>query len=508
MNHADFIKSYNHLLDQMARANPTRLFWATDFASKNRISCALPDLMQKLAVKGSINPVAENQWIKGFLFRCKRIIGVFYHAFIMTMRMAQARRLRPSLDPQKTYTVLKTFIYDHSFDSQGQYKDAFFNRLPGHLQPKRNLIIYAHILGSYAACLRKIPSCGQTIIPMEALLTFKDIMRISVELLFGRLQVPGDVLFAKQNVSRIVAHEFWRTFKGIQFWQMAHFEATVNLAKSCRMDQFIMTYENYPWERMVLMALRQQSPSTKTIGYQHTVVPQAYLNYFVSDSEKAQGLLPDRVLTVGEEPARIMRLYGQYEGVDVQPACALRISLNAQPCQALEALKIRRVLLPLEGFYHVYPMVAYVLEQLGQKEGYDVRIRTHPLLPWGQFEQKYHPHVLRYGNVSISQKVPLKEDLEWADVVMYWSSTVSLEALMHGKPVIHYQMTPGLSFDPLFACDNFKWTINGQSKLTDLLFSIQTLGVEQVRLQQQGAKEYLARYFHPVNETSLNKFIF
>ena len=72
------------------------------------------------------------------------------------------------------------------------------------------------------------------------------------------------------------------------------------------MESFLFTYENNPWERMCMMAVKSQAPQTKVTGYQHTVVPHASANMFISSHERGRLPMPDRILTVGEAPKQIM----------------------------------------------------------------------------------------------------------------------------------------------------------------------------------------------------------
>ena len=188
-----------------------------------------------------------------------------------------------------------------------------------------------------------------------------------------------------------------------------------------------------------MLALREFSPQTKIIGFQHNVVPQASANLFIAPIEKDIIPKPDRVLTTGEIPKEILERYGALNPETIMPACALRheylFTFNAQ-----KRIKSRVILLALEGIMDVYKMLNYCLRQLGNNDEYKILIRTHPVLPMKEISRWLVAPLRQYKNVTVSEgnSRPLKEDIHEAEIAMYWGSTVGMEALWMGKPAIHF----------------------------------------------------------------------
>ncbi len=486
-----FVDAYNGLLDVLAEANPTRLFWATDLASKNRFSCCLPDLLEAIAQRREIGKIRD--------IRFKRMAGIVYHGLRLGLRMMRARPLLKRLLPGETYSVVKTFSYDHSFDKNGVYRDVFLGQLPGYLNSKGRIFVLSQVLGNYGFFLRHARSSEILILPLEAFLTWPDLIKAAWEMLTVPVRVPQPLKFLGQDVQGLVRRCLDATFKGVQMQHFIHWGAITHLARKVRVRAFYMTYENYPWERMAIMALRQNSPTTKIIGIQHTVVPQAFLNYFASAAEVQHKLLPDAVYTTGEHTADIMRRYSSAQSVPVAAGCALRFEALGGVMTAPRR-RVKNILLALEASAKTEAMVRSVFDQLQGDGHYQVRVRTHPLLPWKVLAEKMH--LQAQGNTAESTG-SLQEDLTWADAVIYWSTTVSLEALVMGKPVIHFKNPGLLSFDPLFECPHLKWTVDGQGSLRGVLQEIDAVSDEDFALFQQKAKEYLDLYFCPVTSQRL-----
>ena len=101
----------------------------------------------------------------------------------------------------------------------------------------------------------------------------------------------------------------------------------------------------------------------------------------------------------------------------------------------------------------------------------------------------------------------MKDDLDESDMVIYWGSTVALEALMLGKPVINFDAGDALSYDPLFECHHLKWTVNKQTHLVEVIEKIYNMSDEEYEHQLKLAREYLGDYFYEITEERLDRFL-
>jgi hypothetical protein len=210
-------------------------------------------------------------------------------------------------------------------------------------------------------------------------------------------------------------------------------------------------------------------------------------------------------LTVGEAPKRIIQRYGDSPYGWVNATCGLRFEyLFGRP--ELERKKRGNILIALEGIKEVESMVSFVIQALHSTDKYRVRIRTHPVLRWKYF-QKRGLNIAGKESFQLSETTPLMEDLEWADVVTYWGSTVALEALSLGLPVVHYQNSSLLSLDPLFECGHLKWNVSEGDSFVRVLDQIFAMDDAEFFLQRQMAQDYLKEYFLPINEMNIRYFV-
>ncbi|MBM3252536.1 MAG: hypothetical protein FJZ11_07160 [Candidatus Omnitrophica bacterium] len=201
-----------------------------------------------------------------------------------------------------------------------------------------------------------------------------------------------------------------------------------------------------------------------------------------------------------------MKRYGKYQNGMIQTACGLRFEYLFQ-VPLSQRKQSKNILVALEGIFGAYKVVNYVLRELAGDKQYRVRLRTHPLLPLKDFQNKLDYNFQEVPNFELSHGSSLTQDIEWSDVVIYWGSTVALEALSMGKPVIHFDTGSVLSYDPLFECNNLKWSVRENEPLKPVIEKITSLDEDDFIRRRNAAKEYLKQYFYPVTEENLNKFI-
>ncbi len=541
-----FMRAYVDLVGSLSAVNNSLLWWATDLSSKNRFFSPLVTFLEKFykllriiqradadilcvidvpfilmpSLKAALKERPVQCAWQGFklryyvlLFReiLQRYGRVLRHLGYILPRILKAKQLfgdglAECLARRKPVCLIKTFMSQKSFDQQGAYKDLFFGILPDFLAQTQPMIILGDTMDDINITWPLVKRNAEgKIYPLEAFMSVKDVLYRSAQMLGYRMFVPKRLDFNGTDVSGILKGIVDTFGNKIQPLHLYQHDMMLNVLAHYDIKQFILTCEFNPWEKMCIMALRQASPQTKIIGYQHTVVPQASVNMFTSRFEENIIPRPDLLLTVGKKPEAIIHRYETCVSSNVKPACGLRFAyLFSQPQAKRE--KRGNVLLALEGLPQVSQMVNYVLNHWGNDCPYQLRVRTHPVLPVERFAGQLVHDPRKMPKVTISEGTSLKEDLLWADIVIYWGTTVSLEAISMGKPVIHFDTGSMLSYDPLFELDQFKWVAGESSDLLGLIDSIYALSDEAYRLQCAEAKAYIADYFHPITAQTMNYF--
>ena len=190
---------------------------------------------------------------------------------------------------------------------------------------------------------------------------------------------------------------------------------------------------------------------------------------------------------------------------NIETSCGLRYEY-LQKLEVKPRKKIQKILIAPEGLPSVFPMLNYVLDQLKNRQEYQLTFRFHPFLSYEKIRTKFGFDLGTVANANVSQAL-LHDDLMNHDLCIYWGSTVSLEALSLGMPLIHYDIQTVLSYDPLFRCRHLKWTVTKYNSLPDVIEKINSLNNKEFSQQINLAKEYMNNYFYPVTDENLEKFI-
>ena len=544
-----FLKAYLQVVQSLSLHNQkTFLWWATDVSSKNRFTSPLPGLLQEFLVIWTMVRDARGQEVviynpsrclvssltkafqrqgwrcrtlgglgEGFFTikakaRCvvRRAGGLVYHGWRLALRAWLARwylnkHVHRWRKDAAVFYGIKSFFYPRVLSS-GVYKDPFFGDLPDFLAGKgRAVFVLTDIQGPYRTSLQRIREAEVPLAPVEFFLNISDLLRAVGWITAFRPRVPEGVRFFDQDITEVLRGALTGFGSaGVALYQVIHYFTTREFLRQVPLNAFLLTYENNPWERMCVAAVREQGKGIPILGYQHAVIPQAAANMFLTRQEWAGMPRPDKILTTGEEPRRILLRYSEIDATCVRPACALRYAY-LQGLSPSPRPTGRRVLLALEGIPAVSEMVSYVLRQLNDQP-YEITIRPHPVLPVTQLKSRMTVDETAWKRVRISGEISVKEDIQKADVVIYWGTTVALEALSLGRPVIHFDNGSILSYDPLFACRDLKWTVGRQDDLVAVLEEIIQMPPEDYARAADRARAYLKTYFHPVTEENLNVF--
>ncbi len=528
-----FLRAYRDSIGQMGEQVVSQWWWASDIASKNRFTSPIPPLFERLfgiskaletIPKDSVLIVRNVPWVmfstlstiareRGFAVHILArwwvplwekgkawIVSLPYvawHILQTCYRLAVAQivlRARWAKEIQVRTAplyALKTFSYDQSLSDSGAYHDPFWGTLPQDPPRRTRLVVFSAVLGQYAPLLRKMKRCLDiSIYPFEILLTPLDIVKAVVAALSSIRSTKGPVLFFTYDVRELIEHELSRRDRSIAISSLLHFFAIRRLVRITRVGYFLYTYENNPWERMCVLAIKQNSPQTIILGYQHTVIAPSAVNMFVSHFPQEQSLLPTNVLTTGPTTTEFLARFGDYSPGVLRTSCALRFETftTSHPFSTGTDLVL---LVALEGVMQAREMAEYVLQQL-RGTSYRILLRAHPALPLSSLH--IPENMLSSAQVRISSGRSLRDDLLQSDRLIYWGSAVSLEAIVHGIPIIHYSTGALLEYDPLFALRDFRWVVGKQDSLVDCLDTINALSAADVSQQCKQAQAYIQQY--------------
>jgi hypothetical protein len=346
----------------------------------------------------------------------------------------------------KPFILIHTWIDSRSFGSDRKFRDSYFGDLVNHLSTRdKNVGVVPSVLGTISY-VRALKAMGQSKVRFLLPFSFISIYTILSVAIETTIDFPNKKQFLKFNgldISDLIYEDLKRDWIGKRVASnlLLYYIVKGWKKKGIEIDSFIYTYENHTWEKVFCIALREFYPRTKIIGYQHSTLSKMLMNYFYSKNESGIIPLPDRIITNGRYPEKILKKSG-YDPKKVVNGGAIRykkvlkeskidvekqVSNKNQNYTILVTTSIDRT--------EAAELIWKVLIAFEGSKKYEIIIKYHPVLPYYKFAK-----VL--GNISIpknfkfSQK-PITELLMESRVLLYTSSTTCIESLALGVPVSH-----------------------------------------------------------------------
>jgi hypothetical protein len=550
-NESEYIRETLNVTDILSSWNHEKLcWWSTMLSTKHRflspLALRLPKLAQAItAIQSSqslivitkdfllTEGIADIALNKGFYVQTEQIS----HAYVKTIKIIRFWKIywkhviynlikiikskllfnqkHNLFKSSKCSNLIKSFSYISSFNSSHQFTDPFFGKLRLFLNSGiiENVVTIVDLAESPLYIKKKIKNNQENIIPVDNYYFYEDFIKAIIssfkQLFFSQFVVKERVFFFEEDISKFLQLVFSFRYWSFDFSHYLYFYIGCRVAKIYpNLKVCILTYEGMAWERMFIFGLKKVNPNIHVIGYQHAVVPQSALSVFVGKKELELTPQPDLVLTTGEASLKIIQKYGNLPSSKIRPACALRYDHLYRVAFSPKKPKIisLQVLVALDGLEDASELLYYAILQAQKNNDITFYVRNHPVIPIETMFKLTGFNEELPNNMKISENKTVLEDIEASDIVLYWGTTISLEAIILGLPVIHYDRGDTLSYDPLFDLEDFKWKLNKNDNILETINEIVSLSEKEYYRLASSAKKYILSYFHPVTDDSLSLF--
>lgn len=427
-------------------------------------------------------------------------------------RVRKVRRAIRSDIGDGPYVVIGTLINHQSFDAEGRYRDTYFGDLADRLAESGTPVLVFGALGrdwdgDLALLARAAPSCP--VIPIQYFLSTADLLVCfarSVSRFFSPTRIAGSTTFDGVDVGHLIERQARRDASRAYFTHLHYHYCARALTRHMRIETFVYPFENRPFEKMYLLAMGDAKPRPRTVGYNHATATPKHLNLVLAPEERDVLPLPDLVLTVGEVTRRWMVEEGGFAAERVGLGCGLRHRMPRDATPRERARPLRDVLVVLTAEVDEYlRMLGFLAAAFPEGAGgRRLMIRPHPITPLADALERMQPLPFEFEEVSAP---PLDEVLEASDVVLYTSSTVALEALARGIPVVYLDTGEYLRVDPLVGLEAFRFDTDGPEDLAAALGAIDQMTEADYAAAQEAAARYAREYILPASDENVGRFM-
>jgi hypothetical protein len=555
----NLLQEYIKLFGRMGKWNGMHAhWWISDLASKNRFGSPLLSSLQDWMVCLQVIKAAEIEkkgvvfinlsWAvvialrqASFLYNWKiqiiasplsvrkfRLKSRFREWLVLIFSAMQAFKqinevrkyfgdIKTKKKQKQPINLIKSFVYTSAFRKSGGYSDPFFGELAGILQKKSSgkikVLTVAWGFSDRKISFQKMKELSHSwVVPLEYFLTYGDVVKyfflLLVKLVKHSFKVKGRIIFSENDISPLVKEVLsfggWR----IQLNHYLHYAVGKRIASQYNIDSCFLTYEGRPWERALILGIRSVDNSVRIVGYQHTVVPQSAADMFQNFQELENIPLPDAILCTGTTPCNIIKRYSAFPHDRIRASCALRYGYltDIKPFQRRQKIGKRTILVALCGVMEITSLVWYVIKQAKKNTNIEFVIRSHPVFTLDKIlsPKEFKSHIK--ANIKLSEGNLLIDDVRNSDAILYWGSTVALESIRLGRPVIHFDRGDIFSYDPLFELEDFKWRVDNECNIAKKLKMITDLTDEEYWELQEKGMSYVMAYHHPITEEALSCF--
>ena len=408
-------------------------------------------------------------------------------------------------------TIFCSLVYSASFKGD-LYNDVFFQPLLDHMKKEvKPYFIFSLILEPYMECARKLSGCREhDFTTVLYWLRSSDLIGCFLKCIryfLGRILWNGNSTFEGQDVSILIRYALKEDYFSTKYFTNSLFYASAKrLFSELKPARFIYPFEMHPWEKLMISALREENPNADIVGYQCSAFTQRHLNLIFSEEETRVTPLPNRIVTPGLRACDILRKANPFLAERIVPGCALRQSDRTGHNAGISGEKDGfDIFVAMSSNMQEHVRLICIVNECSEKlkGSFHFFLRVHPAVDFAMAVAMAGG--LRKG--VLQSAGPLHDALRKADLVIYASSTVALEALILKKPLIFINTGNALNPDPLFDFSKGRISVSTVDDCVSAIeyfkqgqgFTTPDLGIE--------GKEYASNYFLPVSTERLNVFL-
>ena len=419
---------------------------------------------------------------------------------------------------EHNYQLSKTILFhswvrDDSIDSQGEFIDQFFGKLPDFIKSYGFKVQYFHLPLSFVTkssgpyyLLKPLADKG-LLFPSHNYYKIIDLFKAMIYPIFLCWKPLKVQKFNSWEINDLILQDRWS-----QVWSsrtsaayMYYLFAARLGERGVRFNKIVGTFENHIWEKSFNLGVRHFNVSDEIVGYQHTTLNWNYHCYSPKLNEFKSGVLPDRVICSGSiwESELIKR---GYSNVDVGGALRFEfLSNKMESCDRDNNEPIILVAVNAGGFLTL-EVLRQVYLAFKQEKHSRILIKVHPHLQIDSVDFDTIFDGNKPSNFEVIDR-PMSELLLEVDLLIYSSTSVCLEALAMGVPVISVIPETFLDLDDLRLLPNLRCATGSYQEL--FLQSEKILGRSQGEYEDWLSKigDTMTDVFSPVTVNTLESFI-
>jgi len=270
-------------------------------------------------------------------------------------------------------------------------------------------------------------------------------------------------------------------------------------------EKIIYPYENKSLEKMILLGIENSQFKPESIGFQHSAITPRHLTLLFRPNEAKYTPLPKKIITVGKITKKYLETHGNYPPKIFKLGCALRQVWNEESIRQNNAEGPIKILLALSSSNNeLIKSILFIKKVKELMPDIELGVRPHPSFPISVLPEELSCWVNE--NATDLSNTPVQSNLDWCNITVYVSTTVALESLMNGKPVININIGDIISSDSIIGNTSFHWRANNEIEMLKIIQSIISMQEIDYYNSSLNAIDYARNYLSPINNENLIAF--
>jgi hypothetical protein len=210
------------------------------------------------------------------------------------------------------------------------------------------------------------------------------------------------------------------------------YRAFKRLSKEKRINRLIYPFENKSFEKLMLLETKRK---IKTIGYQHSSITPRHFSLCMTKEERKINPLPDIIVTIGEVTKKWLVQKGNIPKEKIRTGVYLRGVNKIKTKKSFSDKKVNLLFTFSSSYSEIIKTVDFLRSGFQNLNSYKITFRFHPDFAFKQLNRDYKKWINR--NIDSISKISLIDELKCCDVLVYTSSSISIEAISSKIPVIY-----------------------------------------------------------------------
>jgi len=312
--------------------------------------------------------------------------------------------------------------------------------------------------------------------------------------------------FEGVELSYLLSEAFhWDLGAGGYFYNQLTFYAAKRFSARSLPSRIIYPFEMKSLEKMMILGVRAGSPKTRLVGYQHSSITPRHTTFLLAHGEHEVTPLPDYVVTVGDVTRSFLERYGGYPPGLFRTGGALRqVKPTVLSIRSNSNAPLRLLLALSSSRKELIEAIIMLCALKDLRADVEISVRSHPEFPLSLLPKKLAKAIDgKFQDVSTDS---LADSLDWCDALIYVSSTVALEAMLLGRPVICLRLSDPINPDPVLFDPPHRYKVSSVLEINsvcDDLHAINRGNVDACVVTSNYANSYLC----PFTRESLDAFL-